>query len=319
VPGGLCGLGDVPRAARRFAPPAEFAARANVTADWYDVAAADLERFWGGAARRLSWDREWDQVLDWSHPPVPQWFVNGRLNVAVNCVDRHVDAGRGDQVAFYWEGGRGESRALTYARLRDGVCQAANALSALGVRAGDRVAICLPVIPEAVIAMLACARLGAPHVVGFTGLGALALAARMRDCEAKVVITTDGGFSRRPGAVKSVVDRALRECPQVRHVLVVRRTGQAVGWRARRDVWWHELVDTASAEHSPDSFDAEHPLGLLYVADATQPPRALQYTSGGYLTQCAYSHPVLADDRQIPGERALCGTGHDPREHGPGR
>ncbi|WP_030439114.1 acetate--CoA ligase [Actinoplanes subtropicus] len=281
---------------RRFPPPEEFAAAANVTATAYEEAAADRLGFWAAQARRLSWAAPWSEVLDWSGAPVARWFVGGRLNVAYNCVDRHVEAGHGDQVAYHWEGEPGDTRAITYAELKDLVCQAANALTELGVRAGDRVAIYLPMIPETVVAMLACARLGAPHTVVFGGFSATALSDRILDCDARVVITADGGYRRGAvSALKPAVDEALERCPDVRSVLVVRRGGNEVAWTEGRDVWWHDLVGRQSTEHTAEPFDAEHPLFVMYTSGTTGKPKGILHTSGGYLTQAAYTHHAIFD------------------------
>ncbi len=242
---------------RRFEPPRELAEQANVTAAEYDAAAVDPVAYWAKQAERLDWGSRWDTVLDWELP-FAKWFVGGTLNAAYNCVDRHVEAGRGDKVAYHWIGEpAGDSRTLTYAELKDEVCRAANALTELGVEAGDRIAIYLPMIPETVVAMLACARLGAPHTVVFGGFSADALASRIQDCDVSLVITADGGYRRgAASALKPAVDDALTRCPSVRNVLVVRRTGQDVEWTEGRDVWWHDVVDSASSEHEPQMFDA---------------------------------------------------------------
>jgi acetyl-CoA synthetase len=288
-------LSNLLREDRRFPPPEPLANSANATAELYERAASDRLAFWAEQAGRLSWAQPWERVLDWE-PPFARWFVGGRLNVAYNCVDRHVEAGHGDQVAFHWEGEPGDTRTLTYAELHRQVCQAANALTALGVRAGDRVAIYMPMIPETAVAMLACARLGAPHSVVFGGFSADALSGRILDADARVVITADGGYRRgSPSALKPAVDAALKECPQVRHVLVVRRTGQDIDFDADRDVWWHELVEGQSAEHTPEFFDAEHPLFILYTSGTTARPKGILHTSGGYLTQVAYTHHSVFD------------------------
>ena len=283
------------RETREFPPPAEFAANANVTAEAYDAAAADRLAFWEQQARRLDWATEWDQVLDWSGAPFAKWFVGGRLNVAYNCLDRHVEAGLGDRVAVHWEGEPGDTRTLTYADLHRLTCQAANALTDLGVTAGDRVAIYLPMIPEAAVAMLACARIGATHSVVFGGFSADALASRIADASAKVVITADGGYRRgKPSALKPTVDEAVKRSPSVEHVLVVRRTGQDVSF-AGTDHWWHETVETASPEHTAQPFDAEHPLFILYTSGTTAKPKGILHTSGGYLTQTAYTAHAVFD------------------------
>jgi acetyl-CoA synthetase len=308
---------------RRFPPPADFAANANVTAAAYEEAAADRLAFWEQQAHRLSWAQPWTQVLDWSGAPVAKWFVGGRLNVAYNCVDRHVESGYGEQVAYRWEGEPGDTRATTYAELKDEVCRAANALIELGVRAGDRVAIYMPMIPETVIAMLACARLGALHTVVFGGFSATALSDRILDCDARVVITSDGGYRRgAASALKPAVDEALLNCPDVRSVLVVRRTGQDVHWTEGRDVWWHELVDGQSSEHTPEAFDAEHPLFVMYTSGSTGKPKGILHTSGGYLTQVAYTHHAVFDLKP-DSDLYWCGadigwiTGHSYIVYGP--
>ncbi len=280
---------------RRFEPPAEFAAAANATAALYTEAAADRLAFWDEQAHRLSWAKEWTQTLDWSKAPFARWFVGGRLNVAVNCLDRHVDAGYGDQVAIHFEGEPGDTRTLTYADLLAQVSQAANALTELGVQAGDRVAIYLPMIPEAAIAMLACARIGAPHSVVFGGFSAEALSSRIQDADAKLVITSDGGYRRGSAfALKPAVDEAVTSCPGVEHVVVVRRTGQEVAW-TDKDLWWHDVVGRQPATHQAEAFDAEHPLFILYTSGTTAKPKGILHTTGGYLTQVSYTHHNVFD------------------------
>ncbi|MDQ2796469.1 MAG: acetate--CoA ligase, partial [Actinomycetota bacterium] len=215
---------------------------------------------------------------------------------AYNCVDRHVEDGHGDQVAYHWEGEPGDKRQITYAELKDEVCRAANALVDLGVKTGDRVAIYMPMIPETVVAMLACARLGAPHTVVFGGFSSTALVDRIQDCNARVVITSDGGYRRGdPSALKPAVDEALLKCPDVRSVLVVKRTGQEVDWTEGRDVWWHDTVEKASAEHTCEFFDSEHPLYVMYTSGTTGKPKGILHTSGGYLAQVAYTHWAVFD------------------------
>jgi acetyl-CoA synthetase len=281
---------------RKFPPSDDVAANANVTADAYDEADKDRLAFWAKQAERLSWDTKWTEVLDWSGAPVAKWFVGGKLNVAYNCVDRHVEAGHGDQVAYHWEGEPGDTRSLTYAQLKDEVCKAANALIGLGVQTGDRIAIYMPMIPETVIAMLACARLGALHTVVFGGFSSTALSDRIIDCDARVVITSDGGYRRgAPSALKPAVDEALQKCPDVRSVLVVKRTEQDVEWDDDRDVWWHDVVGKQSTEHTPEVFDAEHPLFVMYTSGSTGKPKGILHTSGGYLTQAAYTHHAVFD------------------------
>ncbi|HEX8001842.1 MAG TPA: acetate--CoA ligase [Mycobacteriales bacterium] len=280
---------------RRFDPPPGLAAAANVTADAYERAAADRVAFWEEQARRLHWHESWHTALEWE-APFAKWFVGGRLNVAYNCLDRHVAAGRGDRVAFHWEGEPGDTRTLTYGDLLREVCKAANALTELGVRAGDRVAIYMPMIPETAVAMLACARIGAPHSVVFGGFSAEALSGRILDADARVVITADGGWRRGAvSALKPAVDEALRSCPDVRTVLVVRRTGNDVAWEDGRDVWWHDVVDRQPETHEAPALDAEHPLYILYTSGTTAKPKGILHTTGGYLTQVAYTHWACFD------------------------
>ncbi|HWL36775.1 MAG TPA: acetate--CoA ligase [Frankiaceae bacterium] len=280
---------------RHFDPPAAIADSANVTAGAYDVAAKDRVAFWEEQARRLHWHRPWETALEWELP-YAKWFVGGRLNVAYNCLDRHVAAGRGDTVAFHWEGEPGDTRTITYADLLRDVCKAANALTELGVQAGDRVAIYMPMVPETAVAMLACARIGAPHSVVFGGFSAEALSGRILDADARVVITADGAWRR--GSVsplKPAVDEALQSCPDVRTVLVLRRTGNDVAWTEGRDVWWHDVVEPASEEHEAEAFDSEHPLYILYTSGTTAKPKGILHTTGGYLTQVAWTHHAVFD------------------------
>jgi acetyl-CoA synthetase len=306
-----------------FPPPAEFTEQANVGADAYERAAADRVGFWEDAARRLDWTQEWDQALDWSNPPFAKWFAGGKLNVAVNCVDRHVDAGHGEQVAYHWVGEPGDTRTISYAQLKDEVCQAANALTELGVTAGDRVAIYLPMIPEAVVSMLACARIGAVHMVVFGGFSPDALASRITDADAKVVVTADGGYRRgAPSALKPNVDEALAKAAGVRSVVVVKRTEQDIEWTEGRDVWWHDLVGGQSTEHEAESFDAEHPLYIMYTSGTTASPKGILHTSGGYLTQVSYTHWATFDikpDTDVFWTAADVGwvTGHSYIVYGP--
>jgi acetyl-CoA synthetase len=313
--------GEIP--AGGFPPPPEFAAQANVGADVYERAAADRVGFWEEAARRLDWTQEWDQALDWSNPPFAKWFVGGKLNVAVNCVDRHVEAGHGDQVAYHWVGEPGDTRTITYAQLKDQVCQAANALVELGVQTGDRVAIYLPMIPEAVVSMLACARIGAVHMVVFGGFSPDALASRITDADAHVVITADGGYRRgAPSGLKPNVDEALGKIDGVRNVVVVKRTGQDVDWTEGRDIWWDDLVGRQSTEHEAESFDAEHPLYIMYTSGTTAKPKGVLHTSGGYLTQVSYTHWASFDikpDTDVFWTAADVGwvTGHSYIVYGP--
>jgi acetyl-CoA synthetase len=282
---------------RRFEPPEELAAQANVTAAAYDEADADRLGFWAKAAERLTWETKWDRVLDWDDAPFAKWFVGGKINAAYNCVDRHVEAGKGDKVAYHWVGEpENDTRDITYAELKDLVCQAANALTDLGVKSGDRVAIYMPMIPETVVAMLACARIGAPHTVVFGGFSSTALRDRIQDCDARVVITADGGYRRgAAAALKPAVDEAVAQCPDVRSVLVVKRTGHDVAWDDQRDVWWDDAVGKASTEHTPEAFDAEHPLYVMYTSGTTGKPKGILHTTGGYLVGTSYTHWAVFD------------------------
>ncbi|MFC7404421.1 acetate--CoA ligase [Georgenia alba] len=284
---------------RTFPPSPEFAAQANATVEMYDVAATDREAFWAQQARELiTWSKDFTEVLDFSGAPVARWFADGTLNAAYNAVDRHVEAGLGDRVAIHFEGEPGDTRTLTYAELKDQVSRAANALTELGVATGDRVAIYLPMIPEAVIAMLACARIGAPHSVVFGGFSAEALHSRIIDADARVVITADGGYRRgKPSALKPAVDEALAKGTDVRHVLVVERTGQEVAWTEGRDVRWGEALEAASPEHAPVDVEAEHPLFILYTSGTTGKPKGILHTTGGYLTQTAFTFRHVFDHK----------------------
>ena len=280
-----------------YPPSADFAAQANAAEGLYRDAESDRLAFWAAQANRLSWATPFTQVLDWSDAPFARWFADGKLNVAYNCVDRHVEAGNGDRVAIHWEGEQiGDARSLTYRDLQNEVCKAANALTGLGLVAGDRVAIYLPMIPEAIVAMLACARLGLMHSVVFAGYTANALRARIDDAEAKLLITADGQFRRgKPASLKNAADEAVANSDTIEHVLVVRRTGIDVDWTPDRDVWWHDVVDSASPKHEAEAFDAEHPLFLLYTSGTTGTPKGIVHTSGGYLTQASYTHHNVFD------------------------
>ncbi|WP_326956806.1 acetate--CoA ligase [Amycolatopsis sp. NBC_01286] len=287
---------------RTFPPSDDFAAQANAQAELYAEADADREAFWAKQAERLTWDTKWTTVLDWTNAPFAKWFVGGKLNVAYNCVDRHVESGHGEQVAIHWVGEPGDTRDITYAELKTEVSRAANALLSLGVTAGDVVAIQLQMIPEAIFAMLACARIGALHSVVFGGFSPTALRARVDDAAAKIVITSDGQFRRGKAApMKANVDEALEGADSVEKVIVVQRTGDQlegdVPWTDGRDLWWHELVGGQSEEHTPEAFDSEHPLFILYTSGTTGKPKGILHTSGGYLTQTAYTHHNVFDHK----------------------
>jgi len=282
-----------------FAPSDEFAAQANAGTELQQAADADREEFWATQAKRLSWAQPWEQVLDWSGAPVAKWFVGGKLNVAYNCVDRHVEAGNGDRVAIHWEGEPGDSRDVTYNDLLAEVSQAANAFTELGLVTGDRVAIYMPMVPEAIVSMLACARLGLTHSVVFAGYSSGALRSRVDDAEAKLVITTDGQWRRGKAApIKAAVDEAVGGAESVQHVLVVKRTESDVDWTEGRDLWWHDTVAKASTEHTCEAFDSEHPLFVLYTSGTTGKPKGIIHTSGGYLTQCSYTHHYVFDHKE---------------------
>ena len=288
---------------RRFAPSADFARDAVATSDLYERAAADREGFWGDQARDiLHWHKPFTQVLDWSNPPFAKWFADGELNVAYNCLDRHVEAGNGDRVALLWEGEPGDARRVTYAELTDEVKRLANVLEGLGIREGDRVAIYLPMIPEAIAAMLAVARLGAIHSVVFGGFSADSLRSRIDDAGAKLVITADGGYRKgKVSPLKPAVDLALADRngsgvqETVENVLVVRRGGNDVEWTEGRDLWWHDVVPQASNDHEARPFPAETPLFILYTSGTTGKPKGILHTSGGYLTQAAFTNKVVHD------------------------
>ncbi|GHH69394.1 acetyl-coenzyme A synthetase [Promicromonospora soli] len=287
---------------RSFPPSEEFAAQANAKADLYEKASADRLGFWAEQARELvTWNKPFTETLDWSGAPVARWFADGTLNAAYNAVDRHVEAGHGDRVAIHFEGEPGDTRTVTYADLQQEVSRAANALTALGVRTGDRVVIYLPMLVESVVAMLACARIGAPHSVVFGGFSADALRSRIADAEATLVVTADGGYRRgAPSALKPAVDEALAPkegapATSVQKVLVVRRTEQDVDWVEGRDVWWHEALEAADPVHEPVAVEAEHPLFILYTSGTTGKPKGILHTTGGYITQAAYTHKNVFD------------------------
>jgi acetyl-CoA synthetase len=283
---------------RSFPPPKEFAAAAHVKSpaeyeQLYKRAADDPEGFWAERAGELAWGQRWSKVLDWKLPNA-KWFVGGRLNATASCLDRHAAGPLKNKAALMWEGEPGDSRVLTYGQLHREVCKAANALIALGVVAGDFVAIYMPMVPEAAIAMLACARLGAPHTVVFGGFSAEALADRLNDCKAKVVVTADGGWRRgQIVPLKDNVDKAVTGTA-VEKVVVLKRCGNPVAW-SPRDVWWHESVDEAPPRHEIEWFDSEHPLFSLYTSGTTGKPKGILHTTGGYMTFAAYTTKIVFD------------------------
>ena len=281
---------------RTFPPPPEFAANALVRdRSMYERADADPQAFWAEQAAELEWFEPWTSVCEWKLP-FAEWFVGGTLNVSVNCLDRHVAAGKGDKVAFHWEGEPGDTRTLTYAELLDETERFANVLKSLGVERGDRVNIYLPMIPEAVVAMLACTRIGAPHSVVFGGFSSEALRDRIIDAEAKVLVTADGGFRR--GAVsplKPNADAAVAETSSIEHVVVVQRTKNDVAMTEGRDHWYHELMAAAEPHCEPERMQAEDLLYLLYTSGTTGKPKGIMHTTGGYLTQVAFTHKYVFD------------------------
>ncbi len=309
---------------RKFPPSAAFKQRAHITgADWYDDGNADFEGFWARqAADLVTWSKDWHTICEWNLP-YSKWFIGGELNVAYNCLDRHVLAGRGDKVAFYWEGEPGDSRVITYAELLAEVSKFANALKSLGVSRGDRVNIYLPMIPEAAVAMLACARIGAAHSVVFGGFSSQALADRINDAEAKVLITADGGYRRgEVFALKPQADDALQHTPSIENVVVVRRGNNPVDMTPGRDHWYHDLVASASAECPAEPMDSEQLLFLLYTSGTTGKPKGIMHTTGGYLTQVAFTHKYVFDlhaDSDIYWCTADVGwvTGHSYIVYGP--
>jgi len=281
---------------RTFPPPPEFAAQANVTdPEIYRRAEEDFEGFWAEHARTLEWRKPFSKVLEWE-APYAKWFADGKLNLSESCLDRHVRAGKGTKVAYHWEGEPGETRTITYAELLEETQRCANALKELGVRTGDRVAIYMPMIPELPIAMLACARIGAPFTVVFGGFSAEALAGRINDSEAKVLITADGGY--RKGSIvplKKNADDAVASSATIEQVLVVQRAKQQVPWTAGRDVWWHDIVPRQSADCPAEALDAEHMLYLLYTSGTTAKPKGIVHTTAGYLVGVMATHKMIFD------------------------
>ncbi|MEA2438370.1 MAG: acetyl-CoA synthetase [Thermoleophilaceae bacterium] len=281
---------------RVFEPPEAFRDTAVVSDPAiYDRANADYQAFWAEQAHALSWSEPWDTVMEWT-PPWVKWFVGGKLNVSVNCLDRHLEGGGGDKVAYHWEGEPGDTRTITYRDLYEETCRFANALRSLGVGKGDRVAIYLGMVPELPVAMLACARIGAPHSVVFGGFSAEALKDRINDAQAKILITADGAWRR--GTVvplKANADEAVEHCPSIQHVITVRRTESEHAFTPGRDLWWHDLVADQPTECEPEEMDAEDLLYLLYTSGTTGKPKGIVHTTGGYLTQVAATHRMIFD------------------------
>jgi acetyl-CoA synthetase len=285
---------------RTFPPPPEFAKQANFNDPAiYERAASDPEAFWAGQAKDLlTWFTPWETVLDWQ-PPFAKWFVGGQLNASYNCLDRHVEAGKGDRVAYYWEGEPGDKKTFTYGELLTQVCKTANALKELGVQRGDRVAIYMPMIIELPIAMLACARIGAAHNVVFGGFSSEALRDRINDSQAKLVITADGGYRRgAPSPLKPQVDEAVKDTPTIEKVLVAKRTGEETAMQEGRDVWWADVVDKQSDQCAPEHMDSEDLLYIMYTSGTTAKPKGIIHTTGGYLTGCAFTHKAVFDIKE---------------------
>ena len=311
---------------RVFPPPSEFSAHAYVKSfeeyeKLYNEAAADPEAFWAKQAEELHWFKKWDTILEWNEP-FAKWFVGGKINVSYNCLDRHLETWRKNKAAFIWEGEPGEVRTLTYLQLHREVCKFANVLKKLGVNKGDRVAIYMPLVPELAVAMLACARIGATHTVIFAGFSADAIRDRVIDGQVKVIVTADGGYRRgHEIKLKEIVDEAAAQCPSVTAIVVFKRTGSDIAMTHGRDHWWHELMETVDANCPAEELDAEHPLYILYTSGTTGKPKGILHTTGGYLTQAAYTTKLVFDlkDEDVYWCTADIGwvTGHSYVVYGP--
>lgn len=311
---------------RIFPPPADFASKAHVKSfddyeQMYAEAEADPAAFWAKQADELHWFKKWDTVLEWNEP-FAKWFGGGKINISYNCLDRHLTTWRKNKAAIIWEGEPGEQRTLTYLQLHAEVCKFANVLNKLGVVAGDRVALYMPQVPELAIAMLACARIGAVHTVIFGGFSAEAIRDRVNDGECKVVVTADGGYRRGSEiTLKDTVDKAIAQTPSVKDVIVFRRTGNKIDMRPGRDHWWHELMQTVIGDCGPAELDSEHPLFILYTSGTTGKPKGILHTTGGYLTQAAYTTKMVFDikDEDVYWCTADIGwvTGHSYVVYGP--
>lgn len=311
---------------RIFPPPADFAAKAHIKSfeeyeRIYAEAAADVPAFWAKQAESLDWFKKWDTVLEWNLPHA-KWFVGGKLNISYNCLDRHLTTSRKNKAAIIWEGETGEIKTITYLQLHQEVSRFANVLKSLGVKTGDRVALYMPLIPALSVAMLACARIGATHTVIFGGFSADAIRDRVNDCGCTLIVTADGGFRRGSEIrLKDIVDEAVVECPGVENVVVFQRTNSNVSMTPGRDHWWHELTKTVGAECPADELDSEHPLFILYTSGTTGKPKGILHTTGGYLTQTAYTAKLVFDlkDDDIYWCTADIGwvTGHSYVVYGP--